>query len=157
MMKKSRNPSTVHQPLAPYVHQIEISGPQRWLFLSGQVGMELDGTLPEDPVKQLENALANQYLRQNSEIKGLSVVKLCSPQTQQPQKAHDEHFSTFTMHTANNFGNRCKTFEPDHPSDVEHDRSSNHAGAVPLGRERMQLSNSAAIIQCLHSLVGSLE
>lgn len=77
MMKKSRNPSTVHQPLAPYVHQIEISGPQRWLFLSGQVGMELDGTLPEDPVKQLENALANisnNLLEANMEIR--DIVKL---------------------------------------------------------------------------------
>ena len=58
-MKKARNPATVHQPLAAYVHQIEVSGPQRWLILSGQVGMELDGALPEDPLEQLENALEN--------------------------------------------------------------------------------------------------
>ena len=58
-MKKARNPETVHPPLASYVHQIEISGPQRWLILSGQVGMELDGTLPNDPMEQFENALKN--------------------------------------------------------------------------------------------------
>ena len=58
-MKQSRNPKTIHPPLAAYAHQIEISGAQRWLLLSGQVGMQPDGTLPEDPAQQFEIALDN--------------------------------------------------------------------------------------------------
>ncbi len=58
-MKKSRNPETIHPPLAAYAHQIEITAPQRWLLLSGQVGMQPDGTLPDEPVRQFEIALNN--------------------------------------------------------------------------------------------------
>lgn len=48
-MKSFRNPQNVHQPLAGYTHQIEISGCERMLILSRQVGMKEDGTVPEDP------------------------------------------------------------------------------------------------------------
>ncbi|WP_413375840.1 RidA family protein [Alkalihalobacillus sp. 1P02AB] len=58
-MKLTRNPETIHKPVAPYVHQIEVSGPNRWLTLSGQVGMEVDATVPESPLDQLELALKN--------------------------------------------------------------------------------------------------
>jgi len=49
-MKITRNPKEIHQPVAPYVHQIEITGPQKWLTLSEQIGMEKDGTIPEDSI-----------------------------------------------------------------------------------------------------------
>jgi len=42
-MKEYRNPSNVHLPVASYVHQIEIRGPERMLILSGQIGQKLDG------------------------------------------------------------------------------------------------------------------
>lgn len=58
-MKTPRNPDTVHPPLAGYAHQIEVSGPQRWLVISGQIGMRADGTLPDDPLEQFEIALEN--------------------------------------------------------------------------------------------------
>ncbi len=62
-MKQARNPDSVHAPIGRYVHQIEVSGESRVLFLSGQVGMQQDGTVPDDPVAQLgvalENILAN--------------------------------------------------------------------------------------------------
>ena len=62
-MKQSRNPETIHAPVGRYVHQIEVTGESRLLFLSGQVGMRPDGSVPEDPVEQftvcLENVLAN--------------------------------------------------------------------------------------------------
>jgi len=41
-MKIARNPQNIHPPVAPYVHQIEVTGPQRWLTLSGQIGMIAD-------------------------------------------------------------------------------------------------------------------
>jgi len=62
-MKQARNPETIHAPVGRYVHQIETSGESRMLFLSGQVGMRPDGSMPEDPVEQfaicVENILAN--------------------------------------------------------------------------------------------------
>ena len=58
-MKEYRNPPNVHQPVAAYTHQIEISGPERLLILSGQVGRKEDGTVPDDPIEQLDMALEN--------------------------------------------------------------------------------------------------
>jgi len=58
-MKQSRNPDTVHAPLGRYVHQIEVSGESRMLFIAGQVGMRPDGSVPDDPVEQLGVALEN--------------------------------------------------------------------------------------------------
>jgi enamine deaminase RidA (YjgF/YER057c/UK114 family) len=58
-MKTPRNPDSVHQPVAGYAHQIEISGSQRWLVLSGQVGIDTQGSLPTDPIEQFGEALLN--------------------------------------------------------------------------------------------------
>src|SRR5262245_32905102 len=76
-MKQPRNPETVHAPLGRYVHQIEVSGESRMLFLAGQVGIEPDGTVPADPVAQLRVALDN--VMRNIEAAGFEatdVVKL---------------------------------------------------------------------------------
>jgi enamine deaminase RidA (YjgF/YER057c/UK114 family) len=73
-MKQFRNPENIHQPLGGYMHQVEIAGSERMLILSGQVGMREDGSLPEDPIKQLDVALENIFrnLRAaNMEIKDL--------------------------------------------------------------------------------------
>lgn len=56
-MKTYRNPQHIHQPLAAYSHQIEIREPVRWLVLSGQVGQDENGHIPEDPIHQLNMAL----------------------------------------------------------------------------------------------------
>lgn len=58
-MKEYRNPPSVHEPVAAYTHQIEISGSERLLLLSGQVGKKQDGTVPDDAAEQLEVALEN--------------------------------------------------------------------------------------------------
>jgi enamine deaminase RidA (YjgF/YER057c/UK114 family) len=62
-MKQPRNPESIHPPLGRYVHQIEVTGESRMLFLAGQVGIGLDGTVPDDPVAQfglaIENVLRN--------------------------------------------------------------------------------------------------
>ncbi len=73
-MKISRNPKEVHQPVAPYVHQIEITGPNKWLTLSGQIGMEVDGTVPENPIAQLKLALNN--IKKNLESASMTVDDL---------------------------------------------------------------------------------
>jgi 2-iminobutanoate/2-iminopropanoate deaminase len=72
-MKTSRNPDTVHAPLAAYSHQIEVSS-ERLLFLSGQVGMTLDGQVPADPIEQLGVALDN--VERNLEAAGMGLGDL---------------------------------------------------------------------------------
>lgn len=76
-MKEFRNPQNVHKPLGSYSHQIEIMGNERMLVLSGQVGMREDGTVPEDPLEQIDVALDNIFrnLRAaNMDVK--DIVKL---------------------------------------------------------------------------------
>ncbi len=58
-MKKYRNPPNVHQPLAAYTHQIELSGSEHLLVLSGQVGRKIAGTVPDDPIEQIDVAMEN--------------------------------------------------------------------------------------------------
>ncbi len=58
-MKQARNPDTIHPPVGRYVHSIEVSGESRLLFISGQVGKALDGSVPSDPIAQFELALGN--------------------------------------------------------------------------------------------------
>lgn len=76
-MKKFRNPQDVHQPLGSYSHQVEITGNERLLILSGQVGMRKDGTVPDDPLEQMDIAFENIFrnLRAvNMDIK--DIIKL---------------------------------------------------------------------------------
>jgi len=70
-MKEFRNPQNVHQPLGFYSHQVEISGNERMLVLSGQVGMRADGTVPDDPIEQIDVALDNIF--RNLEAAGMGV------------------------------------------------------------------------------------
>ncbi len=60
-MKEFRNPQDIHAPVGGYSHQIEVTGNERLLVLSGQVGMREDGTVPEDPLEQIDVALENIF------------------------------------------------------------------------------------------------
>ena len=73
-MKHFHNPATVHQPLAAYSHQIEIEEPKRWLVLSGQVGMQSNGSLPDDPIGQFRLALEN--IHKNLRAAGMDIQHL---------------------------------------------------------------------------------
>jgi enamine deaminase RidA (YjgF/YER057c/UK114 family) len=76
-MKKFQNPETVHGPLAGYTHQVEISEVKRWLVLSGQIGMLVDGTLPVDPIEQFKIALDNIHKNLSAAgMKTQDIVKL---------------------------------------------------------------------------------
>ena len=70
-MKEFRNPQNVHQPLGAYSHHVEISGSERLLVLSGQVGMRADGSVPDDPIEQIDVALENIF--RNLEAAGMGV------------------------------------------------------------------------------------
>ena len=58
-MKEFRNPEGIHEPVGGYMHQVEISGSERMLIISGQVGMKQDGTVPDDPIEQLDLVFEN--------------------------------------------------------------------------------------------------
>ena len=73
-MKLARNPESVHAPLAGYAHQIELSGSERLLAMSGQVGMEPDGAVPEGAAEQFELALAN--ISRNLDAAGMTPADL---------------------------------------------------------------------------------
>ena len=73
-MKQFRNPANIHPPVAGYVHQIEISGNERLLAISGQIGKKEDGTIPADSIEQLSIALEN--LKRNLDAAGMEISDL---------------------------------------------------------------------------------
>jgi len=76
-MKEFRNPENVHQPLGSYSHQIEIRGNERMLVLSGQVGVRQDGTVPEDPIEQMDVAFENIFRNLQAANMGIKdIIKL---------------------------------------------------------------------------------
>jgi enamine deaminase RidA (YjgF/YER057c/UK114 family) len=58
-MKIHRNPADVAPPMAAYTHQVEVRQPARWLMMSGQLGTREDGTVPDNPIDQLDAAFEN--------------------------------------------------------------------------------------------------
>jgi len=76
-MKKFRNPENVHGPVADYTHQVEISGQNRWLVMSGQIGKDKNEPIPEDPIEQIEIAMENivkNLHAANMEVKDLVKI-----------------------------------------------------------------------------------
>ena len=73
-MKEFRNPQDVHEPVGSYSHQIEIRGNERLLVISGQVGMREDGTVPDDPLEQIDVAFDN--ILRNLRAAGMDINDL---------------------------------------------------------------------------------
>ena len=73
-MKEFRNPQDVHEPVGSYSHQIEIKGSERLVVISGQVGMRQDGSLPDDPLEQIDIAFEN--ILRNLRAAGMDVKDL---------------------------------------------------------------------------------
>ncbi len=46
MIAKPHNPPSLHPPFSVYSLGMEVSGAERWLHLSGQVGVKKDGSVP---------------------------------------------------------------------------------------------------------------
>jgi 2-iminobutanoate/2-iminopropanoate deaminase len=51
MQRRDLNASNAPLPVAAYPQAIEVSGPMRTLYISGQVGQRMDGTIPDDIVE----------------------------------------------------------------------------------------------------------
>jgi len=73
-MKEFRNPETIHEPVGGYMHQVEISASERMLIISGQVGMKQDGTVPENPIEQLDLVFEN--ILRNLQSAGMEMKDL---------------------------------------------------------------------------------
>ena len=58
-MKTFGNPGDGHAPAGHYVHQVELQGAGRLLVVAGQIGMRPDGSVPDDPLAQLDVAFEN--------------------------------------------------------------------------------------------------
>ena len=70
------NPPAVRQPTG-YTHGVEIRSPERWLVISGQVGMAVDGTVPDTGGGQIDQALANlRAVLEANEMTAANIVKL---------------------------------------------------------------------------------
>ena len=51
-MRKALTPATLPAPFARYSHGVEVSGHARWVWCSGQLGMDETGHIPEDAMAQ---------------------------------------------------------------------------------------------------------
>jgi len=58
-MNKQSNPSTMAAPVGPFSHTLEVPEGSRLLYISGQVGMLLDGSIPESIEEQAEATWRN--------------------------------------------------------------------------------------------------
>lgn len=58
-MRRHLTPETIRAPFGRYHHAVEVRGTERLLFLSGQLGIRPDGSVPEGAAEQTEVALAN--------------------------------------------------------------------------------------------------
>ena len=52
MQRRDLNAPDAPPPVAAYTHAIEVTGATRTLYISGQVGQRMDGTIPADIVEQ---------------------------------------------------------------------------------------------------------
>lgn len=58
-MNKTYSPGSVAPPFSNYAHAVEAPGDARWLYVSGQLGVTRDGTVPGDFAGQAEQAFRN--------------------------------------------------------------------------------------------------
>ena len=58
-MIKRLTPSGLHPPLANYAHATEVPPGARWLVLSGQLGIALDGSIPPEIKAQADICFQN--------------------------------------------------------------------------------------------------
>ena len=52
-------PASIHPPFSAYSHGVEIAGPARIVFCSGQLGVAADGAIPPDCASQAKLCFEN--------------------------------------------------------------------------------------------------
>ena len=74
MQRRNLNAPDTPPPVAAYTHAIEVSGATRTLYISGQIGQRMDGTIPEDIVEQ--SILAWRNLEAQVRAAGMTLDNL---------------------------------------------------------------------------------
>jgi 2-iminobutanoate/2-iminopropanoate deaminase len=78
-MVEFSNPATVHPPVGAYAHTAAVPAGAAWVFVSGQVGMRADGSVPATLAEQADAAFGNLAACLAAHGLGLeAVVKLTS-------------------------------------------------------------------------------
>jgi enamine deaminase RidA (YjgF/YER057c/UK114 family) len=66
VQRRDLNAPDAPPPIAAYTQVIEVSRATRTLYISGQVGQRMDGTIPDDTVEQ--SRLAWQISKRSSRL-----------------------------------------------------------------------------------------
>ena len=74
MQRRDLNAPDAPQPVAAYTQAIEVTGASRTLYISGQVGERMDGTMPADIGEQ--SRLAWQNLEAQLKAAGMTLDNL---------------------------------------------------------------------------------
>jgi endoribonuclease L-PSP len=74
MQRRDLNAPDAPAPVAAYTQAIEVTGATRTLYISGQVGQRMDGTIPADIVEQ--SRLAWQNLEAQLKAAGVTLDNL---------------------------------------------------------------------------------
>ena len=91
MQRRDLNAPDATAPVAAYRQAIEVTGATRTLYISGQVGQRMDGTIPADIVEQ--SRLAWQNLEAHLKAAGMTWTILsrsppsCRTMATSPQRA----------------------------------------------------------------------
>jgi 2-iminobutanoate/2-iminopropanoate deaminase len=84
MQRRDLNAPDVPPPVAAYTHAIEVTGATRTLYISGQIGQRIDGTIPADVVEQ--SRLAWQNLEAQLKAAGMTLDNLVKVTTILPNQ-----------------------------------------------------------------------
>ena len=77
MRRRDINSQTAPQPAAAYSQAVEVTGGTRMLFISGQLGIDTDGTIPDGMAEQARLAWRNLEAQLNAAGMGFdNLVKV---------------------------------------------------------------------------------
>ena len=84
MQRRDLNANDAPPPVAAYTQAIEVTGATRTLYISGQVGQRMDGSIPDDVVEQ--SRLAWQNLEAQLNAAGMTLDHLVKVTTILPDR-----------------------------------------------------------------------
>jgi 2-iminobutanoate/2-iminopropanoate deaminase len=84
MQRRDLNAPDAYLPVAAYTQAIEVSGAARTLYISGQIGQRMDGTIPDDIVEQSQ--LTWQNLEAQLRAAGMTLDNLVKVTTILPNR-----------------------------------------------------------------------
>ena len=97
-MHREHTPTTVAPPFSRYSHGIEAAA-ERWLLISGQVGVDCEGRLAEGAVAQMEQAWRNIFaILADASMDATNLVKITAYLTRREdlkafRETRDRHLS----------------------------------------------------------------